>query len=52
MPTALLKYTNNMPAQSVITLVEGNVLRLKLEGVSKIWRMADFCLDGAALAPA
>ncbi len=35
MPGALLKYTNNTPVPSVLTLVEGNTLRVKLEGVSK-----------------
>jgi hypothetical protein len=35
-PSAPLKYTNNMLAPSAITLVEGNTLRLKLEGIPKV----------------
>lgn len=35
MPTAILKYTHNAPVPSVLTLVVGNTLRMKLEGVAK-----------------
>lgn len=37
MPSALLKFTNNMTAPSVLTLVEGNTLKLKLEGIPKAY---------------
>jgi hypothetical protein len=36
-PSALLKFTNNMTAPSVLTLVEGNTLKLKLEGIPKAY---------------
>lgn len=39
MPSALLKFSNNMAASSVITLVEGNTLKLKLEGINKANRL-------------
>ena len=38
-PSALLKFSNNMAASSVITLVEGNTLKLKLEGINKANRL-------------
>lgn len=36
MPSALIKLPSNMVAPSVLTLVEGNTLKLKLEGIHKI----------------